>query len=270
LGLPVSASHRDLRGIEGLILDIDGVLAVSWKPLPGAVEALASLRSGRLPIRLLTNTTELTRTELLHRLHRAGFGLEREDVVTAPVLTASYLRSQHPGARCFVLSAVDLAEDLEGVELVGDRADVVVVGGATDPFSAGEMNRAFRMVLDGAALVAMHRSMAWMTEQGMTLDAGVMLVAALEEATGRPAVVCGKPSPECFRQALSLLGLPADRAAMVGDDIRSDILPAQESGMTGVLVRTGKFRAADLERSDHRPDVVLDSVAELPDLLGLP
>lgn len=256
-----------LHRIEGLLLDIDGVLTVSWQPIPGAVEAVDRLRTRGVPFRLLTNTTELTRAQLLERLRGAGFELAPEEVVTAPIVAAAYLRANHPGARCFVLSAIDLSEDLEGIEVTGDHADVVVIGGATDPFPAAQANQAFRMVLGGAELVALHRSISWMTADGMTLDAGVMLVAGLEEATGRRAVVCGKPSPECFRQSLGLLGIPADRAAMVGDDVRNDILAAQMAGMTGVLVRTGKFRPDDVERAGGRPDMVVDSVADLPDLL---
>lgn len=106
-----------------------------------------------------------------------------------------------------------------------------------------------------------------MTDQGMTLDAGVMLAAGLEQATGRKAVVCGKPSPECFRASLSLLDLSPERAAMVGDDLRNDVLAAQSVGLTGVLVRTGKFRETDLESASRVPDFVIDSVADLPELL---
>ncbi len=263
----MTGSKPDLRDISGLLLDIDGVLTVSWRALPAAPEALARLSSSGIPFALLTNTTELTRADVVDRLRNAGFRVRREDVMTAPALTAAYLRSSHPGARCLVLSAVDLTEDLEGIELVEDQADVVVIGGATEPFGAEEANRAFRMLLDGAALVLMHRSPSWMTDQGMTLDAGVMLAAGLEEATGREAVVCGKPSPECFRASLSLLGLPTERAAMVGDDLRNDVLAAQSVGLTGVLVRTGKFRETDLESASRVPDFVIDSVADLPELL---
>ena len=101
----------------------------------------------------------------------------------------------------------------------------------------------------------------------MALDPGVVLLRGLEAATGRVAVVCGKPSPEAFSSALRLLGLAAERAAMVGDDIETDVLAAQAAGLTGVLVKTGKFRQDALVRSKERPDFVLDSIADLPDAL---
>jgi ribonucleotide monophosphatase NagD (HAD superfamily) len=100
----------------------------------------------------------------------------------------------------------------------------------------------------------------------MTLDAGVTLVAGLEEASGRTAVVCGKPSAECFVRSAELVGSSPERTAMAGDDIASDVLAAQSAGLTGVLVKTGKFRPDDLSRG--RPDHVIDSVAELPALMA--
>ncbi|HYJ60032.1 MAG TPA: HAD hydrolase-like protein, partial [Actinomycetota bacterium] len=95
---------------------------------------------------------------------------------------------------------------------------------------------------------------------------GAAYVAALEAAAGVEAVVCGKPAPAFFASALAVIGVPAARAAMLGDDILTDVEAARAAGLTGVLVRTGKFRPADLDRG--RPDAVLDSVADLPAWLG--
>jgi HAD superfamily hydrolase (TIGR01458 family) len=251
--------------IDGVLLDIDGVLAVSWRALPGAVEALGALRERGLPFRLITNTTTHTRAALATTLTDAGIVAAPEEIVTAVVATAAYLRSAHPGARVFVLSDGDARADLEGVELVDDDAEVVVLGGAYGGFDYVTMNRVFRMLMGGADLVAMHRNLYWRTDEGWQLDGGAY-VAGLEEATGRRAVVCGKPAEAYFASALTQIGIPAERAAMVGDDVVNDVLGAQALGLTGVLVRTGKFRPEDVERSGGRPDMVIDSIAELPKL----
>jgi HAD superfamily hydrolase (TIGR01458 family) len=129
------------------------------------------------------------------------------------------------------------------------------------------MNRIFRMLMDGAELVAMHRNLYWRTSEGWQLDGGAY-VAGLEEATGRRATVCGKPSEAFFTAALEQIGASPSRAAMVGDDVESDVLGAQAVGLTGVLVRTGKFRPEDLVRANGTPDAILDSIADLPGLLA--
>lgn len=253
-----------MRQTQGVLLDIDGVLTVSWEALPGAVEATTWLRRERLPFRLITNTTTHTRRDLADTLEAAGFDVEPDEIVTAVVATASYLRAHHPGAGVFVLSDGDAREDLDGVELVDvDDAEVLVLGGAGEDFTYATLNRVFRRIADGATLVGMHRNLYWRTAEGWQLDGGAY-VAGLEEATGRTAAICGKPSAAYFEEALRLLGAPADRAVMVGDDVVNDVLGAQGVGITGVLVRTGKFLPADLDRAGGEPDHVLGSIADLP------
>jgi HAD superfamily hydrolase (TIGR01458 family) len=249
---------------QGALLDIDGVLTVSWEALPGAVEAIAWLRQEGFPFRLITNTTTHTRRDLATTLEAAGFDVEPDQIVTAVVATASYLRAHHPNAGVFVLSDGDAREDLDGVELVEvDDAEVVVLGGAGEGFTYEALNRVFRRLADGATLVGMHRNLYWRTAEGWQLDGGAY-VAGLEEATGRRAAICGKPSAAFFEEALRLLGVPAGRAVMVGDDVVNDVLGAQGAGITGMLVRTGKFLPTDLDRASGSPDHVLDSIADLP------
>ncbi len=255
---------------DGLLLDIDGVLATSWEALPGAVDALARLRDEKVPFRLITNTTTKSRAELAATLRDAGFDVADDEIVTAVVATAEHVRTAHPGASVFVLSDGDATADLVGIDLVDvDDADVIVIGGACDDFTYDTMNRIFRRLMDGATLVGMHRNLYWKTAEGWELDGGAYL-AGLEEAAETRAAICGKPEKTYFDAGLAMLGVEADRAAMVGDDIVNDILGAQAAGLTGILVRTGKYRAGDEARDDGRPDHVLESFADVPSFLGSP
>jgi HAD superfamily hydrolase (TIGR01458 family) len=256
--------------VDTVLLDIDGVLVTSWTAIPGAIGALAHLREASIPFRLLTNTTTHTREELAATLRDAGFDVAPGEILTAVVATGAYLRAHHADARVVLLSDGDPRGDLGDVRLVpvGEPADVVVLGGASDDFTYAAIDALFRNLMDGAALVAMHRNRYWRTAHGLRLDAGAY-VAALEEATGVTATVCGKPAADYFAAALGELGVQAGRAAMVGDDAVNDVAGAQASGLRGVLVRTGKFRPEDLERPDVSPDAVIDSVAHLPPLLGV-
>ena len=257
----------DQLDVDGLLIDIDGVLTVSWVPIDGVDDAMASLRSSDIPLRFATNTTTRTRAEVARLLSGAGIPVEVDEILTAPAATAAHLRREHPGARVFLLNTGDLSDDLGGIDLVDSGpADVVVIGGAGVDFTHEQLNEAFRLILDGAAFVAMHRNMYWRTSAGLELDTGAY-VRALEEATGVEPVVLGKPSPDFFATGVTELGLDTKRVAMVGDDLHNDVLGAQHAGLRGVLVRTGKFRPEVLAASEERPDVVIDSFADLPSLL---
>ena len=100
------------------------------------------------------------------------------------------------------------------------------------------------------------------------MDTGAFL-GAIERAAGVEAAVTGKPSPACFAAGLDLLGLSADQVAMVGDDLESDVLGAQAVGITGVLVRTGKYRPGHESHDGVTAHHVVDSVADVPALIGL-
>ncbi|WP_371493791.1 HAD-IIA family hydrolase [Kitasatospora sp. NBC_00374] len=267
--------QRDTRPRVGAaLIDIDGVLTVSWKPLPGAVEALERLRTAGLPFALLTNTTSRSRASIASTLADAGFPVVVDDIVTAPVVTAAHLAENRPSARCLLLNSGDIREDLEGITLVeeGETAaaepvDVILVGGAGPEFGYQALNRAFGHLQRGARLVAMHRNLYWRTDQGLQLDGGAFLLG-LERASGQRAEVVGKPAAAFFTGALSRLGAEAGRTLMVGDDITSDVLAAQHCGITGVLVRTGKYQDQAVRDADGTPDHVLDSFADLPALVA--
>ncbi len=257
--------------IEGLLIDIDGVLVVSWEPIPGTVAALDAIRGAGVACRFLTNTTSRTRADITHALQSAGFAVESADVLTATVATDSYLAVHHPGARCLFVNSGNVSSDLGSVELVGQDADpasvdVVILGGAGDEFTYRALNHALACLLEGASFVAMHRNILWKTNAGLQLDAGAYLMA-LERASDSNATIIGKPSPAMFEAGLSSMGIAATDAAMIGDDIETDVRAAQAFGITGVQVRTGKFMPGQLAQGTQ-PDVLVDSFADVPAWLG--
>ena len=259
-----------MRRIRPVLIDIDGVLTVSWKPLPGAVAALHQLRAAEVPLALVTNTTSRTRASIASALAEAGFPVTVGDILTAPVIAAAYVQDRYPDARCLLLNSGDIGEDLAGLTLAGESdpapADVVLVGGAGPEFSYQALNRAFGHLQRGARLVAMHRGLYWRTSEGLQLDTGAFL-AGLEQAAGTEAEVVGKPAAAFFATALAHLGVGAADTVMVGDDIEADVLAAQRQGLTGVLVKTGKYLPRAHRAASGMPDHVLDSFADLPALL---
>lgn len=252
--------------IEGILFDVDGVFHVDGVAIPGAAAALDRVRARGIPVRLLTNTTVRSRRSLGALMRNLGFDVADDEIITAGGAAATYVRKKFPGQAVYLLGSGDVAEEFDDIELTdGDHAGVVVIGDAAENFNYASMNHAFRLLLNGAALVAMHRDPWWMTSNGPTIDAGAF-IRGLEFASGRRSRLVGKPAAPFFRAGFQSLGLPPRVTAMVGDAIGHDLVPAMRMGATGILVRTGKYRDADL--AEGAPDIALDSVAEIDQVLG--
>ncbi len=255
---------------RGALLDIDGVLAVSWKPLPGAAETVNWLGEHGTPFRLVTNTSSRSRRQIAGLLADAGMKVDPSAILTAVSSAARYLTERYRGAGCLVVNEGPLDEDLEGVQIVpATSAGVVLLGGAGPNVGYRELDAVFKLAVGGVPVVALHRNTRYQTADGPALDMGSFIVG-LEAAADIDIPVVGKPAPDFFHAALEDLGVvPAD-VMMVGDDIGSDVRGAQAVGMTGVLVKTGKFQAGDLDSDGPAPDHVIDHIGHLPDLIGQP
>jgi HAD superfamily hydrolase (TIGR01458 family) len=254
---------------RSVLLDIDGVLVVSWEPLPHAVETVRWLENQGIEFRLVTNTSSKTRRQIAERLAGSGFGVRIEQVLTAVTSAAHYLSEHHPGARCLVVNEGDLRPDLVGVDVVdaadAPSADVVLLGGAGPSVGYTQLDRAFKLALDGTPVIALHRNTRFQTADGPALDMGAFVVG-LEAAAGIDVTVVGKPAPSFFHAALAALDVNPEETVMVGDDVESDVLGAQAVGIAGVLVRTGKFRPSDLD-APGRPDHIIDDIGGLAEVL---
>jgi HAD superfamily hydrolase (TIGR01458 family) len=250
-----------------LLLDIDGVLYVGDEPVAGAIAALAELRELSVGVRLVTNTTSKSRREIVDHLQRLGFDVASDEVLTPAALAVRHCRQRgYRSVKLLVEEALreDLTELAEATR--GGAVDAIVLGDLGDGFTADVLNEAFRLLMDGAELVALQHNRYWRRADGLVLDVGAYS-AALEYASGREAVVVGKPAPAFFLAALEDMNARADAAVMVGDDVEADVGGAIDAGLKGVLVRTGKYRAEALEASAVKPSEVVDSIADVPGLL---
>jgi HAD superfamily hydrolase (TIGR01458 family) len=255
-----------MADIRALLLDLDGVLYVEDEPVPDAEEAVAHLRRAGLGLRFVTNTTARSRAQTLEKLRRLGFELEPEELVTPAALAQRHcIEAGHRTVALIMNEAVKA--DFNELESVESAPDAVIIGDLGEAFGFEILNRAFRMVMDGAELVALQKNRFWLTADGLSLDAGPF-VAAIEYATDHEATVVGKPSPQFFELVLGELGVPAADAAMVGDDIETDIGGAMEFGLSGILVRTGKYREEFVRQSGIEPTATVDSIADVPGSVG--
>jgi HAD superfamily hydrolase (TIGR01458 family) len=254
--------------MAAILLDVDGVLHVSGAPIAGAAAAVRRLRADGHRIRFVSNTTTRSRAQIGDQLRLMGIEVEDDELQTTGAVAARVLK----GKRVLALTMPGLLDDLEGLQLVGMNVDAVLLGGADEGeetgrvFSYLNLNRAFHELEAGADLYCLHKNRWWQTTDGARLDTGAF-VAGLEYAADIEATVLGKPSNAYFAAALEALDAEAGLTWMVGDDLENDIVGAHKHGMKTLLVRTGKFRPDDVERSQVQPDGIVSSIAQLPDWL---
>ena len=253
--------------MPAILLDVDGVLHISGRPIVGAARAVQRLREEGHRLRFLTNNTTQTRARLAETIRGFGVELADDELQTTPVAAARVLGEK----RVLALTMPAIRDDLVGVHPVGEHAYAVLLGGADETgetnrvFSYMNLARAFAEIEAGADLYCLHRNRWWQTAFGPLLDAGAFVVG-LEYATGISATVLGKPSASYFEAALEVLDADPERTWMVGDDVDADIAGAAALGMHTILVRTGKFRD-DAGAWSAQPEAVLDSIADVPAFL---
>jgi len=249
--------------LKGLLIDLDGVIYIGKKPVPGAKEAIAFLDELGYPYHFVSNTTRKSRKSIVKHVQQLGFDISEDLVFTPPRAAVQFIKNAGK-SRISLLTTGDVDLDFrkEGFYVTNESPDFVVIGDAGDNFSYKSLNNAFRMILGGATIIALEKDRYWMSDDGLLLSAGPF-VAALEYATGKAAEIMGKPSPNFFRLALESMNVSPDEAAMIGDDVVTDVGGAISAGLSGVLVRTGKYRDDALAAAKVSPDLVIDSIADI-------
>jgi len=255
--------------VQGVLCDITGVLAESSSEgdgvvVPGSVDAINRLAEAGIKVKFVTNESARTRASLHAKLTRLGYTINMEDILT-PALAMVVLIKNHQ-LRPHLLVNKNVMEDFSGVET--ENPNCVVLGDAVEEFNYASLNKAFQVLLKSSSmqLFSLGKGKFYKEDSGLNLDVGPF-TAALEFASDKKAVVCGKPDKTFFQAGLSALGLGAEQVVMVGDDIVSDVGGAQAAGIRGVQVRTGKFRPSDENHHLVKPDLIVDNLKGLVDII---
>ena len=252
--------------IKAALFDLDGALYIGEQLIPGALAAVAQLRNAGIAVRFVTNTSTLSLDSLQKKLSLLGFNTVPEEIMSAPQATIQYLKKQ-ANPVCKLLLADDVKKDFACFDQSETMANYVVIGDIGDAWSYELLNEVFHCLVNGAQLIAIHKNRFWQTETGLQMDIGAF-VTGLEYASNTKAMLMGKPSSHFFNMAVEALRLKTSEVVMVGDDIDADIGGAQDAGLHGILVKTGKYRETYTKLSSVEPDATINSIADLPSLLG--
>lgn len=251
--------------IRALLLDLDGTLYARGAPVPHAEQAVAALRSMGLQLRFLTNSDSKSNRTLHRELAAMGIAIEADEIFSAASAALRFLQAR-PGKRSSCLVSNELSSAFAPFHAPEGTVDYVVVGDCRETVNYELLNTAFRHIMAGAELVALQKGRYFVSSDGCNLDTGAF-VHLLEYGSGKTARVLGKPAAAFFRTAIEHIGCSPAEVIVVGDDVTTDIAGAKAIGAFGVLVRTGKYSDDVLDRSRVRPDIVVDSIADVPQLL---
>lgn len=231
--------------IRAVLLDLDGVLYQGGKALPGAADTVARLRTRGLTLRFVTNTATRATADILRLLASFGIDAAADELMSAPRAAHAWLAAR----RLSPYGLIHAELQPEFADLQQGPPDCVLIGDAHDLLDYAHLNQAFRLLMDGAPLVAIGLNRYYRGNDGLMLDAGGF-VRALEWAAGVDAVIMGKPAADFYAQVVASTGYPAAQCLMIGDDVHADVNAAAAAGLRACLVRTGKFRPSDLDVLD--------------------
>ncbi|XP_049740350.1 chronophin [Loxodonta africana] len=285
------AALRDVLGrAHGVLFDCDGVLWNGERVVPGAPELLERLARAGKEALFVSNNSRRARPELALRFARLGFeGLHAEQLFSSALCAARLLRQRlsgptdAPGA-VFVLGGEGLRAELRaaGLRLAGDPSEDPGAGDSTAPpvravlvgydehFSFSKLSEACAHLRDpNCLLVATDRDPWHPLSDGSRTPGTGSLAAAVETASGRQALVVGKPSPYMFECITEHFSVDPAHTLMVGDRLETDILFGHRCGLTTVLTLTGVSRLEEAQaylaagQHDLVPHYYVESVADL-------
>jgi NagD protein len=249
------------------LTDMDGVLVHEGQALPGAADFLQRLVERDRRFLVLTNNSIFTPRDLAARLARSGLQVPEESIWTSALATADFLSTQLPGGSAYVIGEAGLTTALyeAGYTLTDMDPDYVVLG-ETRTYSFEAITRAIRLVGLGARFIATNPDVTGPSPEG-PLPATGSVAAMITKATGAEPYFVGKPNPMMFRSAMNRIAAHSESTVMIGDRMDTDVVAGIEAGLDTILVLTGSTTAADVARFPFRPGRVLDSIADVVDLV---
>ncbi|HKJ58763.1 MAG TPA: HAD-IIA family hydrolase [Halobacteriales archaeon] len=256
---------------DGAVVDLDGTVYLGDRLIPGADGGVAALRDSGVSVLFVTNKAIERRAAYRDKLRRLGVQARTEDVMTSSAMTASYLAEHHPEAPIFVVGEAPLRRELteRNLRLTDDPDEAAVLLASMDrQFDYERLTDALHAMDDDTVFLATNPDRTCPTENGEIPDCGAV-VGAIEGATGQELHgVIGKPSQTAIDAASSALDVAPERCLVIGDRLETDIRMGNRAGMTTVLVLSGVTDRETVERSSIRPDHVVDSLADVAEVLS--
>ncbi|MGI9553536.1 MAG: HAD-IIA family hydrolase [Thermodesulfobacteriota bacterium] len=260
-----------LENFNLFLFDMDGVVYIGNKPIPGSVELINHLFTSNKKVIFLTNNPARSDREYAKKLNQIGIKTDTDHIVTSTKNVCHYLKNNIKeikkksayviGSRHFKISV-----SKTGIKIVrpGNNfsSDYVIMGGHRD-FNFNEIDYASQFIRNGAKIIASNRDSRYPSELGFSPGTGALL-SSIEITSGKKALVIGKPEKHIFQLSLKLAGMKnKNKAVIIGDNLQTDILGGNNFGISTILSLTGVTGKKDLKNSKIKPDFIVNNPSEL-------
>lgn len=261
---------KKLKDVKALVIDLDGCIYVGNAPIPGAPQAVRQLRSMAVKLIFLTNNSTLTRERYREKLATMGIDVSVDEILTSGVVAARYISRKSKGAKVLPVAEDGFTKEAENLGLImltperWREAGYVVVG-LDRKLTYEKLAKASLAVMAGAYFIATNLDHVYPSEEGFLPGAG-SIASVITTATGIKPYSVGKPEKEIAMQALEAVAESSEKVVFVGDRVDTDVMAAKAVNCRSVLVKTGAFKM--FENRANEADLVLDSIADLPDAIS--
>jgi HAD superfamily hydrolase (TIGR01458 family) len=252
------------KNVAGILSDIDGTLYFKGKPTSDAIETVSEIRKKGLKLLFFTNTDSKSPQLVLKTLNKYGFDITSEEIYT-PIIALKEFLNENLDKKSYFITTKELKKEFQEFPQVkgSEIPDFVILCDFHDNWDVSRLNHAFKYVLKGAKLIGSQGNIYYLDQNGEpVLDTGTF-IGMISNASNSPAQIFGKPSKQFFEQALKKIDLHKNEVIVIGDDIFSDIQGAKNSGLKGILVKTGKGSIHDSFSGDKEPDLVIENFSRI-------
>ena len=250
------------ENINGLLIDLEGVLYSDNQLIPGSIDVIKELKREGLKLRFLTNTTTAPRKIIFKKLLNFGFDIEEKEIFTPIIATKNYLRD-NTVKKISLVTNIEIIEEFKEYEITQKDPEAIIMGDVYKNFNWDILDRIFKLVyINNAALIALHQNKYCMRDGQVSLDLGPF-VRAIEYASNKKSILMGKPEKNFFDLTIKDMEISKEAVFMIGDDIISDIKGAKDFGIKAIQVKTGKYQKEDCSDKFTQPDFRIDSIINL-------
>lgn len=256
------------KNVKCYLLDLDGTIYMGGKLIDGAAEFLQKVKLSNKKYCFLTNNSSRSTADYIKKLSNIGINATSQEVLTSGFATAKYINDNHKNKSVYLMGTQSLYNEFEkqGIILTENNPDIVVLSYDTEN-TYKKLCTACKYITKGAFYIATHPDINCPSEDFSLPDAG-SFIALIEKSTGRlPDINIGKPQKPLADVAKQRFNVSNSEIAMVGDRLYTDILFAQNNGFVSVLALSGETDKQMLEKSGIKPDLVINSVKDLINLV---